>query len=341
MPAGAQQGKGGPSRVGYHPDTMIPGTELREVMLRDGAEPRLVELIDAIAAATDRIEALARRSALVSLVGLTGGANAQGEAVHKLDAAANQVFVEAMAASGRAAVLVSEEIAEPLPLGGGPFALYVDPVDGSSNADVNGSIASIFSVHAGARDGLPGPGRAQCAAGYVLYGPGTSMLITWGHGLHEFVLDPDSRRFVLTRPGLRLPPSGRTYAVNSGRRAWWSPGVRAFFDDLIADDSARDRPYSLRYSGSLTADLHRIVLEGGIYAYPADRKVVDGKLRLLYEACPLGFLVEEGGGCASSGFERILDVVPRSIHQRVPLYIGSRAEVTLAEDYIRERRPAP
>ncbi len=319
---------------------MGPGAELSEFMRDERVAPRLVELIAAIATATERIEALVRRSGLTHLIGLTGATNVQGEAVHKLDDAANRIFVDVLRASGRARLLVSEELAEPLALGGGPFALYLDPVDGSSNADVNGSSASIFSVHASARDGLPGPRHAQRAAGYVMYGPGTSMMITWGRGLNEFVLDPDARGFLLTRAGLRLPASGRTYAVNFGRRAYWDPGVRAFFDDLNADDPARDRPYSLRYSGSLTADLHRILLEGGIYCYPADSKVKDGKLRLLYEACPLALLAEQGGGRASNGHERILDIVPRTVHQRVPLYIGSAAEVELAEDYIQQRRRA-
>ena len=234
------------------------------------------------------------------------------------------------------AILVSEEMAEPLPLGGGPFALYIDSVDGSSNADVNGSLGSIFSVHAAVPAGLPLAGRAQRGSGYVMYGPGTSLMVTWGRGLHEFALDPDARRFVLARPDLRLPPSGRTYAVNSGRRAYWTAGVRAFVDDLTADDGKRGRPYSLRYSGSRTADLHRILLEGGVYCYPGDAKAADGKLRLLYEASPLAFLAEQGGGRASSGRAPILDIIPRTIHQRVPLYIGSVAEVELAEAYRQE-----
>jgi fructose-1,6-bisphosphatase I len=312
------------------------GVELGEFMRRDGVEPALAELIASLVAAADRIAALARRSALAHLVGVTGATNAQGEVVHKLDEVAHQVLVDAVRASGRAAVLVSEELAEPLALAGGPFAVYVDPVDGSSNADVNGSLGSIFSIHAGARAGLPGPGRAQRAAGYVMYGPATSLMVTWGRGLHEFVLDPGARRFVLTRPELRLPPRGRTYAVNTGRRAYWPGGVRAFLDDLTTDDAPRDRPYTLRYSGSFTADLHRILLEGGIYCYPADARAAEGKLRLLYEASPLAFLTEQGGGLASSGRAAILDLLPRAIHQRVPLYIGSAAEVELAEAYIRQ-----
>ena len=313
-----------------------PGAELGEFMRRDGVEPSLIELIASVAAAADRIEALVRRAALAHLVGMTGATNVQGEAVHKLDEAANRIFVDAVRASGRVAILVSEEMAEPLPLGGGPFALYIDPVDGSSNADVNGSLGSIFSVHVAVPAGLPPAGRAQRGSGCVMYGPGPSLMVTWGRGLHEFALDPDARRFVLARPDLRLPPSGRTYAVNSGRRTYWTAGVRAFVDDLTADDGRRDRPYSLRYSGSLTADLHRILLEGGVYCYPGDAKAADGKLRLLYEASPLALLAEQGGGRASSGRAPILDIIPRTIHQRVPLYIGSVAEVELAEAYVRQ-----
>jgi fructose-1,6-bisphosphatase I len=242
-------------------------------------------------------------------------------------------------ASGCVSALISEELTEPLPLGGGPYALYIDPVDGSSNVDVNGAIASIFSVHSAHHDGLPGPGSAQVAAGYVMYGPATSMMLTWCHGLHELFLDPETRAFKLTRANLRVPPKGKTYGVNGGRRPYWSPAVRAFFDDLTREDPAAGRPYSLRYSGSLVADLHRILVEGGIFCYPGDAKVRDGKLRLLYEAAPLALLAHAGGGAASSGTTRILDIVPQTVHQRVPLYIGSADDVALAEEYILERRP--
>ena len=322
----------------YHPGTMGsgPGAELGEFMRGDGVEPSLIELLLSVAAAADRIEALVRRATLAHLVGVTGATNVQGEAVHKLDEAANRILVDAVRASGRVAILVSEEMAEPLPLGGGPFALYIDPVDGSSNADVNGSLGSIFSIHAAVPAGLPPAGRAQRGSGYVMYGPGTSLMVTWGRGLHEFALDPDARRFVLARPDLRLPPSGRTYAVNSGRRAYWTAGVRAFVDDLTADDGKRGRPYSLRYSGSLTADLHRILLEGGVYCYPGDAKAADGKLRLLYECAPLAFVVEQAGGRASTGAQRVLDVRADSIHQRLPLVIGSAEDVGLYERFLQE-----
>lgn len=307
-------------------------------MREDGVDERLVELFSALTAAADRIETTVRRAALHQLTGLTGHTNIQGESVRQLDELANTEFVDALRASGRVSHLVSEELPEPLALGGGPYALYLDPVDGSSNTDVNGVVASIFSIHPIQRDGLPGPGSAQLASGYVMYGPATAMMVTWRRGLHEFFLDPDARVFRLTRARIQVPRRGKIYAVNCGRRAFWAPSVRAFIDDLTRDDPAGDRPYTLRYSGSLTADLHRILVEGGIYCYPADRKARDGKLRLLYEACPLALLAEAGGGAASNGSTRIAEMVPHTVHQRVPLYIGSADDVALAEDYVLERR---
>ncbi len=315
------------------------GMDLEALMRQESVAAPLVALVLSIARATERIEATVRRAALQQLTGFTGETNVQGEAVRQLDELANQVFIDTVRGSGGASHLISEELTEPLPLGGGPYALYIDPVDGSSNVDVNGVIASIFSVHPAHQDGLPGPGSAQLVAGYVMYGPATSMMITWGRGLHELFLDPETRTFGLTRPNLRVPPQGKTYGVNGGRRAYWSPAVRAFFDELTRDDSAAGRPYSLRYSGSLVADLHRILVEGGIFCYPGDAKAKDGKLRLLYEASPLALLAHAGGGAASSGTSRILDIVPQTVHQRVPLYIGSAADVALAEDYVLERLP--
>jgi fructose-1,6-bisphosphatase I len=315
------------------------GMELPALMRQAGVDGTLAALVLAIARAAERIEGTVRRAPLLQLTGFTGATNVQGEAVRQLDQLANEVFIDALRASGCVGPLISEELADPLALGGGPYAVYVDPVDGSSNVDVNGIIASIFSVQPARGDGLPGPGSAQLAAGYVMYGPATCMMLTWRRGLFELYLDAETRAFRLTRANLRVPRRGRTYGVNSGRRAYWTPAVRAFFDDLTRDDPAAGRPYTARYSGSLVADLHRLLVEGGIYCYPGDAEMADGKLRLLYEACPLALLADAGGGAASSGTARILDIVPRSLHQRIPLYIGSADDVALAEDYILGRRP--
>jgi fructose-1,6-bisphosphatase I len=329
----------GENRIRDESDGVRPGIDLDAFLRRQRVPASLATLILAIARATERIEATVRRAPLLQLTGLTGATNVQGEAVRQLDELANQVFIETTQASRCVSALVSEELTEPLALGGSPYALYIDPVDGSANVDVNGVIASIFSIHPAHRDGLPGPGSAQLAAGYVMYGPATSMMLTWRDGLHELFLDPETRAFRLTRANLRVPRQGRTYGVNGGRRPYWSPAVRAFLDDLTRDDPSAGRPYSLRYSGSLVADLHRILIEGGIFCYPGDTKARDGKLRLLYEAAPLALLAHAGGGLATSGTTPILDVVPRTVHQRVPLYIGSADDVALAEDYLLERRP--
>ncbi len=235
----------------------------------------------------------------------------------------------------------SEEMEEPRVYAGnlaqGRYAVLFDPMDGSSNIDVNGTLGTIFSIRQ-RRDGtaadLLRPGHEQVAAGYFLFGPAVLLVYTCGDGVHLFTLDAAIGEFVLTRQNVRMPERGRGYAVNEGHAHDWAPGVRAFVDHLKQPDKASGRPYATRYSASFVADVHRFLLEGGIYLYPAGAGGSgEGKLRVLYECHPLAFVVEQAGGRASNGRGRVLDVSPASLHERMPLAIGSRTEVELFEKF--------
>jgi fructose-1,6-bisphosphatase I len=286
-----------------------------------------------------------RRAALTGQLGMTGGHNVQGEATKKLDVFGNQTMVEAFAHSELVAALVSEEMDEPRQIACGKRASYVlcvDPLDGSSNSDVNGVVATIFGVYRPARDaGAPAAvarlrsGRDQVAAGYIMYGPSTVFVYTTGAGVHGFTLDHDIGEFLLTHPDIRCPLQGPYYAVNLANLPDWDEGTQAYIRHLVAGS---DRTYSLRYSGALVADIHRSLLDGGIYLYPADRHHPDGKLRLAYECAPLAFVVEQAGGAASTGLSSVLDTPFESIHQRVPFAAGSRNDVARFEPYLRDGR---
>jgi fructose-1,6-bisphosphatase I len=286
-----------------------------------------------------------RRAALTGQLGVTGERNVQGEVTKKLDAFGNATIVEAFARNELVAAIVSEEMDEPRQVACGKRASYVlcvDPLDGSSNSDVNGVVATIFGVYHPARDarmaaaveGLRS-GRDQVAAGYILYGPSTLFVYTTGSGVHGFTLDHDIGEFLLTHPDIQCPPRGPYYGANLANMRDWDDGVREYIGRLAA---GTDRTYSLRYSGALVADVHRSLLEGGIYLYPADRHHPDGKLRLAYECAPLAFVVEQAGGAASTGRLKVLDLPFESIHQRVPFAAGSRDEIAMFEESVRDRR---
>lgn len=276
--------------------------------------------------------------------GSAGTENVQGEEQKKLDVLANEILVETFDYGGLVSFVASEELEEPhVYRGSGEDARYAvlfDPLDGSSNIDVNGTLGPIFSIrrrHDGSEKDLLRPGSEQVAAGYILFGPAVLFVYSSGAGVHEFALDPSIGEFVLVRRKLEMPRQGRGYAVNEGRRAGWAPADRDFVEYLKEKDESTGRPYSTRYSGSMVGDVHRILLEGGIYLYPADASSgkPSGKIRLLYECAPLAFVVEQAGGRASTGRERVLDVVPRSIHQRIPIAIGSADEIELYERFVR------
>jgi len=282
------------------------------------------------------------RAALVGQLGTTGETNVQGEPVKKLDIWANDVVVRAMEETGLVTTLVSEEMAEPLRLtktgAHGRYVVCFDPVDGSSNLDVNGIVGTIFSIRKG-RETVQ-PGTAQVAAGYIMYGPATLLVLTTGDGVDGFTLGPTIGEFVRSHHQIRIPARGRVYSVNEGNSTKWEPGVRRYIEYLRAADVATGRPYTARYVGSLVADFHRTLLEGGIFLYPADATggKPSGKLRLQYEAAPMAWLVEQAGGSASTGRARIMTIDPATPHQRVPLIIGSPEDVALAEDFIAGRK---
>jgi len=283
------------------------------------------------------------RAPLVGRLGATGGTNVQGEVTKKLDVFGNETIVDAFATSELVAAIVSEEDDEPRQIACGPGAKYIlciDPLDGSSNSDINGVVGTIFGIYKPATDGAREAdvthlhsGRDQVAAGYIMYGPSTAFVYTTGEGLHGFTLDEDIGEFVLTHPAIRCPESGPYYSANLANVPTWPSNARRYIEHLTNSTQAA-HAYSLRYAGALAADVHRTLLEGGIYLYPCDRRHPEGKLRLLYECAPLAFVVEQADGAASTGHARVLDVPIESIHQRVPFAIGSRVEVARFDEFM-------
>ena len=334
-----------------------PITLTRHIIEEQAGEPAATGEFAAIMAqfalAAKMIARDMSHAGLIDVLGLSGETNIQGEEAQKLDQKANDSFVRAFEYSGSVRTLISEEMEKPLHVGGqlpagarrGNYALFFDPLDGSSNVDVNGVVGSIFSVHRVADHAstvpdaeLLKPGAEQVAAGYVLYGPSTVLVYTRGAGVHQFTLDPGIGEFVLSNDCLKMPSRGKIFSANEGNYNKWSPGVRRFIGHLQEKDGATGRPYSSRYSGCLVADVHRLLTVGGVYLYPSEEGKAEGKLRLMYEAAPLALIIEQAGGSASTGAERILDVRPTRLHQRVPLFIGSREDVRLLEEFMREKQ---
>ena len=317
-----------------------------------GATGDFTSLLTQVALAAKIISREVSKAGLVNILGFTGEKNVQGEAVKKLDVFANEKMIEALTYSGRVCVMGSEEEAEPIGLPPGvPRGHYValfDPLDGSSNIEAAITIGTIFSIHRrvssgadGALEDLLQPGHQQVAAGYVVYGSSTMLVYTTGKQVDGFTLDPSVGEFLLSHPNIQIPPRGNTYSANEGNYPYWHPDMQRYMDYIHEKDPASKRPYSSRYVGSLVADFHRTLLYGGVFLYPADSKdpkTPTGKLRLLYEASPLAMVVQAAGGKASTGTANILDVQPDRLHQRVPLIIGSREEVTLAEDFLQGNR---
>jgi fructose-1,6-bisphosphatase I len=289
---------------------------------------------------------------LGDILGSVGETNVHGEQVQKLDVYANNQFIDALSNDSYISVIASEEnedlirveeTAEGRP---GKYAIALDPLDGSSNIDVNVSIGTIWSIHKrvskgeqGSDDDVLQPGHKQLAAGYVIYGSSTMLVYTVGRGVHGFTLDPTVGEFLLSHHDIHMPPRGAIYSVNEGNFPYWSEATRKWAEALKSNDNPSAKPHSLRYIGSLVADFHRTLFKGGIFAYPLDHRNPErpsGKLRLLYEAAPMAMIAEAAGGKATDGARRILDVQPESLHQRVPLYIGSAEDVDFAGSFHRE-----
>ncbi|MDH5589662.1 MAG: class 1 fructose-bisphosphatase [Gemmatimonadota bacterium] len=311
----------------------------------------LTDILQEIALAAKVISREVNKAGLAEILGAAGDENVHGEEVQKLDVFADRVIYRALDHTGRLACMASEEHEGFIPIPDkfptGDYVVLFDPLDGSSNIDVNVSIGTIFSIHRkisggerGALEDCLQTGRRQVAAGYVLYGSSTMMVYTTGSGVHGFTLDPSLGEFILSHPDMRFPtPPMKVYSINEAYFSRWSEGQRRMVAYMKGEEGVGGG-FSSRYIGSLVADFHRTLLRGGVFMYPRDTKSPEGKLRLLYEAAPLAFVAEQAGGRASDGRTDIMDVVPCDLHQRTPLYIGSREFVDMAEEYLRED-PAP
>ncbi len=307
----------------------------------------LSNILYEIALAAKMIVREVNKAGLVDILGETGTTNVHGEQVRKLDRYAHEVIFKALDHGGSLCCMASEEeeeiISIPDRFPTGHYALLYDPLDGSSNIDVNVSIGTIFSIHRkvsshprGTLEDCLQVGRKQVATGYIVYGSSTMLVYTTGQGVFGFTLDPSIGEFLLSHPRIQIPqPPQRIYSVNEGYTTRWSDAQRRLIQHMKGLDGTGDEPFSSRYIGSLVADVHRSLLYGGIFMYPADDQHPLGKLRLLYEAAPLAFIAEQAGGRASTGHCDILDVVPTDLHQRTPLYIGARAFVDMAEEYLK------
>ena len=312
---------------------------------RINADLRL--LIEVVARACKTISMAVGKGALGGVLGDAGTGNVQGEAQKKLDVLSNDILLEANAWGGHLAGLASEEMdhSQPIPdaFQRGNYLLLFDPLDGSSNIDVNISVGTIFSVLRCPDDvTTPGdehflqPGTAQVCAGYTTYGPSTMLVLTVGHGTHAFTLDREIGSFMMTSRDIAIPAETREFAVNMSNQRHWEPPMQAWVADMLAGkDGPRGKDFNMRWVASMVADVHRILTRGGVFSYPIDAKCRDkgGKLRLMYEANPMAFIVEQAGGAASTGRQRMLEVVPRKLHQRVPVFLGSRDEVARAVEY--------
>jgi fructose-1,6-bisphosphatase I len=290
------------------------------------------------------------RAALVGRLGLVGEKNATGDAQKKLDVYSNDVMIEGFAESGLVSMVVSEEEAEVRTFSKFSSAKYIlctDPLDGSSNTDINGAIGTIFGIYSRV-EGRAGDishqvlrkGSELVAAGYILYSTSTVLVYACEHGVYGFTLDRDLGEFLLSHENIVCPPRGHYYSANLGHYYEWPQGVRSYVDYVTQHDPATKRPYSLRYSGALVGDFHRSLIEGGMYFYPPDPAHPKGKLRMLYECAPLAFVAEKAGGSATDGYRRILEIQPESIHQQSTLVIGSRQDVKLFEEFYQGKRAA-
>ncbi len=305
-------------------------------------------LLNAVATAVKIIANHVNKGALVGDLGSAEVENVQGEVQRKLDVISNEVMVSQTEWSGYLAAMASEEMADVYPIPAryrrGKYLLVFDPLDGSSNIDVNISVGSIFSILRAPStpptiEEFLQPGTEQVCAGFALYGPATMLILTTGDGVDGFTLDKDIGAFILTHPQMQIPPDTAEFAINASNERFWEPPVRRYVQECLAGRTGpRDKDFNMRWVASLVAETFRILVRGGVFLYPADSKspAQKGRLRLLYEANPIGFIVEQAGGRASTGRKRVMEIVPTTLHQRVPLVFGSSNEVERIERYHEE-----
>jgi len=314
----------------------------------ESATGELSKLLQDLSLAAKVISLEVNKAGLVDIIGFTGDDNVHGEQVKKLDMLAHDMLIKAMDHGGHLCVMASEEEEDifqiPQKFNIGKYVLLFDPLDGSSNIDANISIGTIFSIYRRVSPGN-GPGTMkdclqqginQVAAGYVIYGSSTMLVYTAGSGVHGFTLDPAFGEFLLSHPNIQTPKKSKIYSINEGNYLYWHPGLKKYIKYLQEEDKASNRPYSSRYIGSMVADIHRNLLYGGIFMYPADSRSPNGKLRLQYECNPMAFIVEQAGGRATNGKQRILEIRPEKLHQRVPIFIGSEEDVKVVEKFMAE-----
>jgi fructose-1,6-bisphosphatase I len=289
------------------------------------------------------------KAGLVNILGVTDKKNVSGDVVKKLDEFADETIYKAMDHGGHLCVMASEENEDVLHIPDeyptGKYVLLYDPLDGSSNIDANITIGSIFSVFKritpsgkGTMEDCLQPGKNLVAAGYVIYGSSTMFVYSTGNGVHGFTFDPSVGEFLLSHENIRIPKKGKIYSLNEGNFHNWDEPMKRYISYLKESDKATNRPYSLRYIGTMVGDVHRTLLYGGIFAYPGDKKNPEGKLRLCYECNPMAFLCEQAGGRAINGNQRILDIQPATLHQHTPVFLGSEEDVTLCEEFLQGKR---
>ncbi|MFH1005789.1 MAG: class 1 fructose-bisphosphatase [Bacteroidota bacterium] len=310
------------------------------------AKGELSRLLGDIGIAAKIVHREVNKAGLADILGITGDTNVHGEQVKKLDVFANEQFIAALQAGGECCAIASEENENIIPIDNeisqnAKYVVAIDPLDGSSNIDVNVSVGTIFSIYR--RISLSGPGTIedflqkgtkQVAAGYVIYGSSTMMVYTTGKGVNGFTLDPSIGEFCISHPKMCIPQNGKIYSINEGYYIHFPEGVKKYIKYCQEEDKKTNRPYSSRYIGSAVADIHRNLINGGIFIYPSTSQNPKGKLRLIYECNPFSFIIEQAKGKAIDGSKRILDIIPTAIHQRTPFFIGSSEMVNVAEEFM-------
>lgn len=324
-----------------HIGTTITQFIIEEQRHIQGATGDFTSLLNDIVTACKVISNAVNKGALIGVMGSLESENVQGETQKKLDVITNEIFIKSNEWAGHLAAMASEEMDDVYPIPGqyprGKYLLVFDPLDGSSNVDVNISVGTIFSIlrcpgegDAPTAESFLQPGVKQVAAGYALYGSSTMLVLTTGHGVNGFTLDRDVGEFILTHPNMTIPADTREFAINASNQRFWEAPVKRYVQECLEGKTGpRGRDFNMRWVASMVAEVHRILIRGGIFMYPKDTKdpAKAGKLRLLYEANPMSFIVEQAGGASSTGRQRILEVQPEGLHQRVPVILGSKNEV--------------